>query len=79
MYISEDNRISNEDDFKKALDLLEYINEVAGTGLVRREGRASKVCRDWLKDVCLFPWQEEAVDIETLKREIFARALKKDE
>uniref|UniRef100_A0A8C5BNS0 Nucleoporin 133 n=1 Tax=Gadus morhua TaxID=8049 RepID=A0A8C5BNS0_GADMO len=49
LYISEDNRISNEDDFKKALDLLEYINE------------------------------EVAVDIETLKREIFARALKKDD
>ncbi|XP_056441809.1 nuclear pore complex protein Nup133 [Gadus chalcogrammus] len=49
LYISEDNRISNEDDFKKALDLLEYINE------------------------------EEAVDIETLKQEIFARALKKDD
>ncbi|XP_036413651.1 nuclear pore complex protein Nup133 [Colossoma macropomum] len=48
LYICEDNRGANEYDFKKALDLLEYIDE------------------------------EDAVDIEALKREIFSRALKKD-
>ncbi|CAL8333006.1 unnamed protein product [Lota lota] len=49
LYIGEDNRSSNEDHFKKALDLLEYINE------------------------------EDMVDTESLKQEIFARALKKDD
>uniref|UniRef100_A0A3B4DZX2 Nuclear pore complex protein Nup133 n=1 Tax=Pygocentrus nattereri TaxID=42514 RepID=A0A3B4DZX2_PYGNA len=48
LYICEDNRGANEYDFKKALDLLEYIDE------------------------------EDAVDIEALKREIFSKALKKD-
>ncbi|KAM4611369.1 nuclear pore complex protein Nup133 [Polymixia lowei] len=49
LYICDDNRRANEYDFKKALDLLEYINE------------------------------EDAVDIELLKCEIFGKALKKDD
>uniref|UniRef100_A0A8C7C8X7 Nuclear pore complex protein Nup133 n=1 Tax=Oncorhynchus kisutch TaxID=8019 RepID=A0A8C7C8X7_ONCKI len=49
LYICDDNRRANEYDFKKALDLLEYIDE------------------------------EDAVDIEGLKCEIFCKALKKDE
>uniref|UniRef100_A0A0E9WS79 Nucleoporin Nup133/Nup155-like C-terminal domain-containing protein n=2 Tax=Anguilla anguilla TaxID=7936 RepID=A0A0E9WS79_ANGAN len=49
LYISDDNRRANEYDFKKALDLLEYIN------------------------------QEDEVDIEGLKCEIFCKALKKDD
>uniref|UniRef100_A0A8C8JLD2 Nucleoporin Nup133/Nup155-like C-terminal domain-containing protein n=1 Tax=Oncorhynchus tshawytscha TaxID=74940 RepID=A0A8C8JLD2_ONCTS len=48
LYICDDNRRANEYDFKKALDLLEYIDE-------------------------------DAVDIEGLKCEIFCKALKKDE
>ncbi|KAI4880083.1 hypothetical protein NFI96_025378 [Prochilodus magdalenae] len=48
LYICDDNRGANEYDFKKALDLLEYIDE------------------------------EDAVDMEALKREIFSKALKKD-
>ncbi|XP_030636232.1 nuclear pore complex protein Nup133 [Chanos chanos] len=48
LYICDENRDANEYDFKKALDLLEYIDE------------------------------EDAVDIEALKCEIFAKALKKD-
>ncbi|KAJ8002012.1 hypothetical protein DPEC_G00175370 [Dallia pectoralis] len=49
LYICDDNRRANEYDFKKALDLLEYIVE------------------------------EDAVDIEGLKCEIFCKALKKDD
>ncbi|KAF3688079.1 Nuclear pore complex protein Nup133 133 kDa nucleoporin Nucleoporin Nup133 [Channa argus] len=49
LYICDDNRGANEYDFKKALDLLEYINE------------------------------EDAVDIDSLKCEIFAKALKRDD
>ncbi|KAL1005970.1 hypothetical protein UPYG_G00066290 [Umbra pygmaea] len=49
LYICDDNRRANEYDFKKALDLLEYIEE------------------------------EDAVDIEGLKCEIFCKALKKDD
>ncbi|KAJ8416065.1 hypothetical protein AAFF_G00380870 [Aldrovandia affinis] len=49
LYICEDNRRANEYDFKKALDLLEYIKE------------------------------EEEVDLEALKCEIFCKALKKDD
>uniref|UniRef100_A0A8C7TKF8 Nucleoporin 133 n=1 Tax=Oncorhynchus mykiss TaxID=8022 RepID=A0A8C7TKF8_ONCMY len=49
LYICDDNRRANEYDFKKALDLLEYIDE------------------------------EDAVDIEGLKCEIFCKALKKDD
>ncbi|XP_076851304.1 nuclear pore complex protein Nup133 [Brachyhypopomus gauderio] len=48
LYICDDNRGANEYDFKKALDLLEYIDE------------------------------EDLVDIEALKCEIFTKALKKD-
>ncbi|XP_051559907.1 nuclear pore complex protein Nup133 [Myxocyprinus asiaticus] len=48
LYICDENRGANEYDFKKALDLLEYIEE------------------------------EDAVDIEALKREIISKALKKD-
>uniref|UniRef100_A0A7N6AH72 Nuclear pore complex protein Nup133 n=1 Tax=Anabas testudineus TaxID=64144 RepID=A0A7N6AH72_ANATE len=49
LYISDDNRGANEYDFKKALDLLEYINE------------------------------EDAVDIDLLKCEIFGKALRRDD
>ncbi|XP_055060276.2 nuclear pore complex protein Nup133 isoform X1 [Misgurnus anguillicaudatus] len=48
LYICDENRGANEYDFKKALDLLEYIEE------------------------------EEVVDVEALKREIFSKALTKD-
>ncbi|XP_051749534.1 nuclear pore complex protein Nup133 [Ctenopharyngodon idella] len=48
LYICDENRGANEYDFKKALDLLEYLEE------------------------------EDAVDIDALKREIFSKALKKD-
>ncbi|XP_072513752.1 nuclear pore complex protein Nup133 [Salminus brasiliensis] len=48
LYICDENRGANEYDFKKALDLLEYLDE------------------------------EDAVDTEALKREIFSKALKKD-
>ncbi|ROL52045.1 Nuclear pore complex protein Nup133 [Anabarilius grahami] len=48
LYICNENRGANEYDFKKALDLLEYLEE------------------------------EDAVDIDALKREIFSKALKKD-
>ncbi|XP_070712502.1 nuclear pore complex protein Nup133 [Pempheris klunzingeri] len=49
LYICDDNRRANEYDFKKALDLLEYIDE------------------------------EDAVDMDSLKCEIFGRALKRDD
>ncbi|KAM6972180.1 nuclear pore complex protein Nup133 [Aplochiton taeniatus] len=49
LYVCDDNRRANEYDFKKALDLLEYIDE------------------------------EDAVDIDALKCEIFCKALKKDD
>ncbi|KAM3865494.1 nuclear pore complex protein Nup133 [Diretmus argenteus] len=49
LYICDDNRRANEYDFKKALDLLEYIDE------------------------------EDAVDIDLLKCEIFGQALRKDD
>ncbi|XP_071765101.1 nuclear pore complex protein Nup133 [Centroberyx gerrardi] len=49
LYICDDNRRANEYDFKKALDLLEYIDE------------------------------EDAVDIDLLKCEIFGKALRKDD
>ncbi|KAK2909323.1 hypothetical protein Q8A67_005160 [Cirrhinus molitorella] len=48
LYICNENRGANEYDFKKALDLLEYLEE------------------------------EDAVDVDSLKREIFSKALKKD-
>ncbi|XP_043093975.1 nuclear pore complex protein Nup133 isoform X2 [Puntigrus tetrazona] len=48
LYICNENRRANEYDFKKALDLLEYLDE------------------------------EDAVDTDALKREIFSKALKKD-
>uniref|UniRef100_A0A8C1D064 Nuclear pore complex protein Nup133 n=1 Tax=Cyprinus carpio carpio TaxID=630221 RepID=A0A8C1D064_CYPCA len=47
LYICNENRGANEYDFKKALDLLEYL-------------------------------EEDAVDTDALKREIFSKALKKD-
>uniref|UniRef100_A0A3P9LE41 Nuclear pore complex protein Nup133 n=1 Tax=Oryzias latipes TaxID=8090 RepID=A0A3P9LE41_ORYLA len=49
LYICDDNRRANEYDFKKALDLLQYMEE------------------------------EDAVDIEALKCEIFGKALKRDD
>lgn len=49
LYICDDNRRANEYDFKKALDLLEYINE------------------------------EDAVDIDLLKCEIFGKVLRRDD
>uniref|UniRef100_A0A673JYV0 Nuclear pore complex protein Nup133-like n=1 Tax=Sinocyclocheilus rhinocerous TaxID=307959 RepID=A0A673JYV0_9TELE len=48
LYICDENRGANEYDFKKALDLLEYLEE------------------------------EDRVDLDALKREIFSKALKKD-
>uniref|UniRef100_A0A671QAY2 Nuclear pore complex protein Nup133-like n=1 Tax=Sinocyclocheilus anshuiensis TaxID=1608454 RepID=A0A671QAY2_9TELE len=47
LYICDENRGANEYDFKKALDLLEYL-------------------------------EEDRVDLDALKREIFSKALKKD-
>ncbi|KAM9315155.1 nuclear pore complex protein Nup133 [Pholidichthys leucotaenia] len=49
LYICDDNRGANEYDFKKALDLLEYITE------------------------------EDAVDVDLLKCEIFGKALQRDD
>ncbi|XP_024858126.1 nuclear pore complex protein Nup133 isoform X2 [Kryptolebias marmoratus] len=49
LYICDDNRRANEYDFKKALDLLEYIDE------------------------------EESVDIDALKCEIFGKVLRRDD
>ncbi|XP_031735632.1 nuclear pore complex protein Nup133 [Anarrhichthys ocellatus] len=49
LYICDDNRRANEYDFKKALDLLEYIDE------------------------------EEAEDIDSMKCEIFGKALRRDD
>ncbi|XP_020495313.1 nuclear pore complex protein Nup133 [Labrus bergylta] len=49
LYICDDNRRANEYDFKKALDLLEYIDE------------------------------EDDVDLESLKCEIFGKALRSDD
>ncbi|KAM9362740.1 nuclear pore complex protein Nup133 [Symphorus nematophorus] len=49
LYICDDNRRANEYDFKKALDLLEYIEE------------------------------EDAVDVDALKCEIFGKALRRDD
>ncbi|XP_024658614.2 nuclear pore complex protein Nup133 [Maylandia zebra] len=49
LYICDDNRRANEYDFKKALDLLEYIDE------------------------------DDAVDIDALKCEIFGKALRRDD
>nr|XP_040025351.1 nuclear pore complex protein Nup133-like [Gasterosteus aculeatus aculeatus] len=49
LYICDDNRRANEYDFKKALDLLEYIDE------------------------------EDAGDIDSLKCEIFGKALRRDD
>ncbi|KAM7008916.1 nuclear pore complex protein Nup133 [Tautogolabrus adspersus] len=49
LYICDDNRRANEYDFKKALDLLEYIDE------------------------------EDHVDLESLKCEIFGKALRSDD
>lgn len=49
LYICDDNRRANEYDFKKALDLLEYIDE------------------------------EDAVDVDSLKCEIFGKVLRRDD
>ncbi|XP_073350966.1 nuclear pore complex protein Nup133 [Pagrus major] len=49
LYICDDNRRANEYDFKKALDLLEYVDE------------------------------EDEVDIDSLKCEIFGKALRRDD
>ncbi|XP_041642286.1 nuclear pore complex protein Nup133 [Cheilinus undulatus] len=49
LYICDDNRRANEYDFKKALDLLEYVDE------------------------------EDDVDLESLKCEIFGKALRRDD
>ncbi|CAK6978621.1 nuclear pore complex protein Nup133 [Scomber scombrus] len=49
LYVCDDNRLANEYDFKKALDLLEYIDE------------------------------EDVVDIDSLKCEIFGKALRRDD
>ncbi|XP_029284239.1 nuclear pore complex protein Nup133-like [Cottoperca gobio] len=49
LYVCDENRRANEYDFKKALDLLEYIDE------------------------------EEAEDIDSLKCEIFGKALRRDD
>ncbi|XP_048844114.1 nuclear pore complex protein Nup133 [Brienomyrus brachyistius] len=49
LYICDDNRRANEYDFKKALDLLDYIDK------------------------------DDAVDIQSLKCEIFCKALKRDD
>ncbi|XP_028266010.1 nuclear pore complex protein Nup133 [Parambassis ranga] len=49
LYICDDNRRANEYDFKKALDLLEYIDE------------------------------EDSVDIDALKCEIFGKVLRRDD
>ncbi|KAI3353546.1 hypothetical protein L3Q82_020061, partial [Scortum barcoo] len=49
LYICDDNRRANEYDFKKALDLLEYIDE------------------------------EDVVDTDSLKCEIFSKALRRDD
>lgn len=49
LYICDDNRRANEYDFKKALDLLEYVDE------------------------------EDDVDIDALKCEIFGKALRRDD
>uniref|UniRef100_A0A7N8WYM9 Nucleoporin 133 n=1 Tax=Mastacembelus armatus TaxID=205130 RepID=A0A7N8WYM9_9TELE len=49
LYVCDDNRGANEYDFKKALDLLEYVSE------------------------------EDAVDIDSLKCEIFSKALRRDD
>uniref|UniRef100_UPI0037E7EA6D nuclear pore complex protein Nup133 n=1 Tax=Semicossyphus pulcher TaxID=241346 RepID=UPI0037E7EA6D len=49
LYICDDNRRANEYDFKKALDLLEYIDE------------------------------EDDVDLDSLKCEIFGKALRRDD
>uniref|UniRef100_A0A7N8XXW6 Nuclear pore complex protein Nup133 n=1 Tax=Mastacembelus armatus TaxID=205130 RepID=A0A7N8XXW6_9TELE len=48
LYVCDDNRGANEYDFKKALDLLEYVSE-------------------------------DAVDIDSLKCEIFSKALRRDD
>ncbi|KAM4594856.1 nuclear pore complex protein Nup133 [Fundulus diaphanus] len=49
LYICDDNRQANEYDFKKALDLLQYIDE------------------------------DDSVDIDSLKCEIFSKALRRDD
>uniref|UniRef100_A0A665TYX5 Nuclear pore complex protein Nup133 n=1 Tax=Echeneis naucrates TaxID=173247 RepID=A0A665TYX5_ECHNA len=50
LYICDDNRLANEYDYKKALDLLEYIDKV-----------------------------EDVADIDSLKCEIFGKALRRDD
>lgn len=80
LYICDDNRRANEYDFKKALDLLEYIDEVVLLPLawIINSGLINQVCQGSLI-WAIFLLQEDAVDIEGLKCEIFCKALKKDE
>nr|DBA26795.1 TPA: hypothetical protein GDO54_011006 [Pyxicephalus adspersus] len=48
LYISEENRKANENDFKKALDLLEYINEDDGVNF--EEMKQEILCKSLKKD-----------------------------
>lgn len=74
LYICDDNRRANEYDFKKALDLLEYMDEVTSCPAPPPpDSAAVKSCL-----LCLVQ-QDDAVDIDALKCEIFGKALKRDE
>ncbi|KAF0036869.1 hypothetical protein F2P81_009743 [Scophthalmus maximus] len=85
LYICDDNRGANEYDYKKALDLLEYIDQV--TVLFHRNRHSTlshsaalgkSTCASALS-LCVFALQEDDVDIDSLKCEIFGKALRRDD
>lgn len=80
LYICDDNRRANEYDFKKALDLLEYIDEVTLWSAALFELRPVGLDGSSMSpDVDFSVLQEDAVDTDALKCEIFGKALRRDE
>lgn len=77
LYICDENRRANEYDFKKALDLLEYIDEVTSRFIYVQSGFTAVKGQ---LTVCGFSvLQEDTVDMDSLKCEIFGKALRRDE
>lgn len=73
LYICDDNRRANEYDFKKALDLLEYVGEVSPPAA--DEPLGAPLLRPHVGS----PLQDDAVDTQALKCEILGKALRRDE
>ncbi|XP_072265295.1 nuclear pore complex protein Nup133 [Pyxicephalus adspersus] len=74
LYISEENRKANENDFKKALDLLEYINEDDGVNF--EEMKQEILCKSLKKDTwCTLDGKDDP--IEASKNSFFVKVLQK--